>query len=208
MNYDPYNQIIYNEIQKQLTPSTPHHFGVDLNVMVLTDRLFGCSDGLCEYLRQYDDITVSQIGSIHEAEIICQEQIPDMFIIVGYLQDKNLYDALKTVKRVNPYACTIIYAMLDEYISDLSFRYKIEFKYSRYEPIIKFIDFLKNTYQFRMLQKEQGMEMVSVEDIPYDPVLEYYKIQIAQIQAQIDKPGWFITMIKNLRTRLSHKQQA
>lgn len=92
----------------------------------------GCFDGLCEYLQQYDDINIMKVQSLKEAEKMCSETAPDIFIIVGYLADKNLYNILKTVKRANPYACTVIYAMLDDCITLNKFHYKIEFAFSRH----------------------------------------------------------------------------
>ena len=166
MEYDMYDQVIYNEIKKQMDSNATYHFGHKINIMVLSDRLMGCFNGLCEYLRQYDDIIVMKVQSLKESEKICSKAAPDIFIIVGYLANKNLYNILKTVKRANPYACTLIYAMLDECITTIKFHYRIEFAFSRHDPMTDFIGFLKEIYTQRLIDKRNGVKMISVEDIP------------------------------------------
>lgn len=164
MKYSVSDQIAYDSIKDQMNSSIVHHFGHKINIMVLSDRLMGCSDGLCEYLKQYDDINVIRLWSIDDAEKACKETIPDIFIIIGYLKDKNLYNILKTVKRSNKYACTVIYAMLDECIMNVKRDYEIEFEFSRCDPIPNFMNYLEKIYQSRLHEKDHPGD--AIKDIP------------------------------------------
>lgn len=192
MEYTIDEQIRYDSIVSQIEPDKKYHFDYKVNIAVITDRLFGTTDGLCKYLKAYDDISVSRFSSIEQAEKICENFIPDIFIIVGYLKNNKLYNTLKTVKRANPYACTVIYALLDELIDYHKFTYKIEAEFSRFAPIDDFALFLQCIYRKRMAEKEAGVEMVSVEDIPYDPISENMKRRIEELEAQINKKRWWL----------------
>lgn len=90
IRYTEYDELMYKKIGEQIDSEGTYCFGSKINVLILTDRLLGCTDGLCDYLKQYEDITVSRIKSIPEAEELCKKLIPDIFIIVGYLENRNL----------------------------------------------------------------------------------------------------------------------
>lgn len=69
-----------------------------------------------------------------------------------------------------------------------------------------FISFLKEIYAQRLVDKGNGVEMVSVEDIPYDPIVEYYKNSIAEIQAEINKRSSFSIMLKQLAAHILRRR--
>lgn len=204
MKYTKYDELMYKKIREQINGESIYCFGSKINITILTDRLLGTTDGLCDYLKQYKDVTLSRIKSIPEAEELCKKLVPDIFIIVGYLENRNLYNILKVIKRANQYASTIIYANIDECIMDIKLTYKIEFMFSRQAPISDFIEFLKKVYVDSIVKKNNDLS--SIKNVSYDDVDQEHQEKISKKNS---KKSWIKSKLIDLKTKFvywGHKE--
>ena len=103
----------YGEIRKQVEGMQPFTFGAVINVLLITDRLHGCAQGLKEYLQNSSDISVDVVYDVASAQQAIREKPIDFLIVVGFLKDRKKYNVIKYAEQVNKYASVIMYASLD-----------------------------------------------------------------------------------------------
>ncbi|MCL2577784.1 MAG: hypothetical protein FWE27_07020 [Defluviitaleaceae bacterium] len=143
---DIYN---YTNIKKQISDMQKFAFGVEINVMIMTDRLPDIAKGLQEYMQNSSDITVDFVSCLNEAKEIINNKHIDFFIIAGYLKNELNFNAVELVRKYNRYSTVIIYALLDPYITYFCRKYSIKAKYDRTKPIEGFIEYMRNCYSYK-----------------------------------------------------------
>ena len=121
-------------------------FGSEINVLLITDRMPGCANGLREYLQNSTDITVDLVNRMEDAKKIASNKRIDFLIIVGYLEKKRNYKAMQAVKNTNKHVSVIIYAGLDCVIDYECDAHGIILKYDRYKSIEGFIAYMRGCY--------------------------------------------------------------
>jgi len=138
-NLDFQNKI--NQIDK----TNSYKFGDEVKVLILTDRLIGCADGLKECLKCYPDITVHLIYNAIESTNI--PIIPDFIVFVGYLTNKRKYQICDYAKKINISAVSILYARIDDCSLFEKFQYKLDECFDRDLPVSQFVNFLRDIYK-------------------------------------------------------------
>jgi len=142
------NELDYDLIKKQVDAMDgPLSFGSKINVLMITDRLHGCANGLKEYLLNSDDIKVDLVNTLTDATKILYKKPVDFLIIVGYLRNSRAYEVVQEFKRINKYSSVIIYARADGIINDVRVKYGITFVYDRKKPIEDFVSFMSSLYE-------------------------------------------------------------
>ena len=142
------NQAEYSLFEAQVKKMQgPITFGYPINVLLITDRLFGCAQGLAEYLQNSMDIAVDLVHSLEDANQVIKEKPIDFLIIVGYLKNKGSYEAIQSVKRANKHSNVIMYASLDGVIFYECDKYEIALYYERFAPVDGFISFMREIYE-------------------------------------------------------------
>ena len=130
----------YESAEKQIRNMTTLTFGAEINVLLITDRLYGCSKGLKEYLQNSTDITVDIVYTRDDAQKVIVQKPIDLLIIVGAMfGNKSNYAIIDDVKKINKYASIVMYASLDFTINSECIENGITHKYHRREPIDGFI---------------------------------------------------------------------
>ena len=74
----------YENAKKQIENMSTLTFGAEINVLLLTDRLLGCSRGLQEYLQNSTDITVDLVHTRDEAQTLIDQKPIDFFRHMQY----------------------------------------------------------------------------------------------------------------------------
>jgi len=91
---NPYETYDYENAKKQIIAMQKFTFGFEINVLILTDRLFGCAIGLQEYMQNSSDITVDLAFCFDDAKMIINRKHIDFFILVGYQTNIINYTAV------------------------------------------------------------------------------------------------------------------
>ena len=118
-------------------------FGRQINVLLISDRLAGCSAGLKEYLENSQDVTVDLVNNTDDANKVIQKKSIDFLIVVGYLINSKLYDVIQFCKANCSNPICVFYANIDSIIVDLQKRYGIEFAYPRRESADGFVSYMR-----------------------------------------------------------------
>ncbi|MDR1669004.1 MAG: hypothetical protein LBR76_03515 [Oscillospiraceae bacterium] len=137
----------YSKARAQISSMLPITFGAEIRVLILTDRLPGCARGLYEYLSNSDDITVRMVYTLKDARKAMRFRSFDFLIIVGMLEKRKNYESIQIIRRKNPNARVIMYALLDWAIRDICAEYGIECSYSRKVPMEGFISYMRQQYR-------------------------------------------------------------
>ena len=161
------NEMDYLLMREQIEAMQKITFGSSINALLITDRLNGCAQGLKEYLSNSSDIVVQLVNNYADAASIISAQPIDFLIVVGYLQEKDNYDAVSAVKQFNKYSNVIMYANLDEHIITHCEKYKINDFWHRPRssgkhnyPISAFVTYMSELYdeQTRYMHEEVSPE--------------------------------------------------
>ena len=136
----------YRLFRNQIEVMQTITFGSPINVLLITDRLHGCAQGLLEYLQNSTDITVDIVYVLSDAVELLQKKPFDFLIIVGYLKDKSNYDVIPYFKRINEYSIALIYALLDNVIQLEQLKYGIEIAYERTAPADGFVSCMRELH--------------------------------------------------------------
>jgi len=136
----------YAEAKEQIEDMQVITFGAQINVLIITDRLYGCAMGLQEYMKNSTDITVDFSNNLEVARQIINQKPVDVLIIAGYLKKKSLYDSVEAVRQLDKYASVIMYASLDDLIEHECSVHKITETYDRNEPIDGLINYMRQRY--------------------------------------------------------------
>ena len=130
----------HDKILNQIDKTRPFTFGAEINVMLITDRLFGCAEGLRAYLRNSVDVIVDIVHSVEEARVTMPYRLRyDFLIIVGFLGIEQNYDIINEMKKIHKDVITIMYARLGKVIQDECKLYEIEHAFSSDDPVDSFI---------------------------------------------------------------------
>jgi len=175
----------YADAKKQIEAMRTITFGAKINVLLLTDRLFGCSKGLREYMQNSTDITVDLAGSFDEAQMIINQKPVDFLIIVGYLEKNYNYEVIKAVKTLNEYVSVIIYAVLDDCIAHVCSSYSITYTYHRRKPIDDFIEYMRQCYEDETAKLRQAHPGITKEQLRLGAVLREKESERLREQAYI-----------------------
>jgi len=147
--------IDYKNILEQIDKTNPITFVEPVNVLLIADRLYGCSSGLKLYMENSTNITVDLVDDSDSAISIMQQKHIHYFIIVGYLKNENNYKALAFYKEnfqsIHPFCFDIIYARLDMLIRDLGIEHDISYVYERDLPVKDFIQYMGSRYRARQM---------------------------------------------------------
>ena len=145
--FDRIEHIIdYNLAKQQIDEMQTITFGAEISVLLLTDRLYGCAKGLQEYMQNSTDITVDLADTLAGAKKLIAQKPIDFLIIVGYLENEEMYQATQELTAANEYSTVIMYAGLDCLIDIHCRRHGIAFKYHRREPIEGFVSYMRERY--------------------------------------------------------------
>jgi len=140
----------YTDAKEQIAAMQTFSFGAEINVLLVTDRLFGCAKGLQEYMQNSKDIAVDLVNCFDDAKKIIDSKPIDFLIVVGYLEHKANYNTIKAVKKINKYSPVIMYAALDICISQACMDNGIRYKFHRREPISNFIEYMRQLHSVEM----------------------------------------------------------
>lgn len=113
-----------------------------LCVLILSDRLMNNAQKLADHLTSTGIHVVALTTSKEQALRFCDERI-DFLIIAGYLKDRQNYGIIEECRSRRLYAVPVIWAILDELISDHCSMYRIPFKFERTLPMCDFVLFLQ-----------------------------------------------------------------
>jgi len=137
----------YHLIKEQIDKmQEPVNFGSSINVLLLTDRLYGCAFGLIEYFQNSTDISVDFVNNLEGANRAILEKPYDFLIIVGYLEKKSYYRAIQPFRLLNKYSSVIIYAILDVHIHNECKKYDIAHSYERFDPVDGFVSYMREIH--------------------------------------------------------------
>jgi len=141
------NEGYYTRMQKRVASMRRFNFGTSISVLLITDRLEGCAEGLKLYLKKSTDIAVELvINDPGRAIQILHESPIDFLIVVGYLENKDNYDAIRIFDYFNRYSQAIIYAPVDEVIAAKSYPYEIIYAYDMFSPVDNLITYMRRLY--------------------------------------------------------------
>lgn len=100
------NKYDHMYIKKQINKRVS--FGHSINIVLITDRLYGCLKGYKEFFQRSTDIEVDVLPCVEDAEhLSCQKPI-DFVIIVGMLADEHKYSFIQKIRQINKFACVIL----------------------------------------------------------------------------------------------------
>ena len=136
----------YELVKKQIDLEKPITFGAVINVLLFSNRLKGCTQGLLEYLQHSTDITARSVSTLKEAKAAICEKPFDFLVIVGYLDYEFNYEVKELFEIRNKFSSVIIYAMLDSVITYACSKYKIKWSFDRCKPIAGLIEYMKNLH--------------------------------------------------------------
>ena len=136
----------YGKILGQFDTEKPLTFGSPINVLLITNRLFGCAEGLKEYLQNSTDITVNLVSNSDDAIQIILERPIEFLILVGYSKDIRTYGILKFFKRANKYSDTILYTVMEDYVFALGEEHGIDYVCNRMLSVDLLIKSMRGSY--------------------------------------------------------------
>jgi len=143
---NPCDKIDYENIRKQILAMQKFTFGVEINVLIMTDRLLGSAKGLQEYMQNSSDITADFVSCFSEAKMIIDHKHIDFFIIIGYQSNKINFNSVDLIRKYNKYSTVIMYAHLDAFTTDNCRKYEISEIYDRTKPIEGLIEYMRKCY--------------------------------------------------------------
>lgn len=160
---DPLYQNELIEKISQIDPRKHYQLGIHYNVkiMIVTDRLHGCAEGLYQCLQCYSDIEVFKIEGLSDIDNV--QEIPDIVIVVGYLEKKNTYHKISNLKKRNPYLQSILYGMVDEKIIFEQTTYHIDLVFERTLSVEQLADFIREKMKENIEKRnidEQNIVMI------------------------------------------------
>ena len=175
------NQRDYSLIKEQIDTMHRVTFGSSINVLLVTDRLYGCALGLAEYLQNSTDITVDVVTFYEYATEIIHEKPVDFLIIVGYLQVHHTYDIVQYCRNINKYSSVVFFASVDGLIRNLQSKYEIQYSYNRRHPIDGFVAYLRELYaeESDRMQKEVPPETTR-EQLRVEALQELVRAEVKQ----------------------------
>ena len=137
----------YAYAKEQIKDMKPFTFGADINVLLITDRLHGCAQGLHEYFCNSADISSTLVYSLDDVIKYSRHNLFDFFIIVGMFHNDQNYESIQVVKELNKEVRIIMYAHIDNIIRELCDEHKIENSYSRIKPMNGFISYMRQLFK-------------------------------------------------------------
>jgi len=162
------NELRYSLIKKQIDTMETLTFGLSINVLLISDRLYGCAKGLKEYLQNSTDITAEYVdlvkASSDDAIKLITEKPFDFLIIVGHLQDDSKYSIVKHFQSVNKYSCVAFYALYTALILNLSKTYGIDDLYDREKPLDELLASMRRTYDMKQFRKEEAQKGINGDE--------------------------------------------
>ncbi|MCL2398958.1 MAG: hypothetical protein FWC91_04320 [Defluviitaleaceae bacterium] len=179
----------YTLIKKQIKPIPLATFSSPINILLITDRLWGYTRGLKEYMESVPGVSADLASDSAEADQIIQAKPIDFLIIVGYLKSKECYSAVKSFERINKFSCAIMYAILDEYIQIERLKYGINYEFSRLIPIEEFVLFMCDLYAKETQRMHQTVSPEATREQLRTEALQEQEITILEEeQLQEDEP--------------------
>lgn len=178
----------YSILKKQIDVMQTIRFGQKINVLLLTDRLYGYAKGLQEYMQNSDDISVDVINCYKNAtQIITQKHI-DFLIIVGHLLNEDNYEIMRCIAKFNKYVSVIIYALDSPLINYICHENHIQYRFDRTEPLDRFIEYMRQCYKIETAKFQKDYPMNTTKEQLWFAAVENEKIQEQlREQAEIDK---------------------
>lgn len=161
-NIEQYEQLYdYHRAKEQIDADAPFIFGAKINVLLITDRLPGCAIGLREYLQNSTGVTVDLVYTLADAEAIINAKPLDFCVIVGYLENKENYKAVKLFRKFNRATDVFMYAGASMHISYECAKYEIRDTYDRYFPIQGLVLIMQNNFEVRIsvIRERLGPDM-------------------------------------------------
>lgn len=140
---DVYERLVYRQIRGEFV-SAPHiPWGKNIHVLIISDRCGGRAVGLYEYLTAKTDLTTVCIADSPLAiQTAMQQGIPDIFIFVGYQEDKRNYQILDAMRN-NRQKVVAMYAHLDYVIRTECETFGIPLIYHSMNPLADFVGILR-----------------------------------------------------------------
>lgn len=150
------NDANYNRIRNQIDTIQPIIFGSPINVLLLTDRLWGCANGLKDYLLNSYDITVDIVSSYDSATQVILTKPIDFLVVVGYLENKNNYRTVEFFQRLNVYSSVIMYAMYDLHTIKECSKYDIYHMCERLDSTDMLVGLMRSLYEYETQQMHKA----------------------------------------------------
>jgi len=179
----------YMYMKKQIDVIYPLAFGYNINVLLITDRLHSCMQGLIEYLSNSTDISVDFAFHYNDVLKIIEQKNIDFFIIVGMFDNSINYKSIQAVRDVNKNTCVIMYAYLSSVIKEICAANNIEFSFDRYKPLKDFFSYLCYRYADNLTQQQQAMLL-------QPNVMKIQQDSIELHKANARKTKWLFNTIK------------
>lgn len=134
------------------------------NILLLSDRLSFLAIELRKYIEDSTNAKVIGLISTKKQFKSIKDDKIDYLIIAGYLEEKESYDIVETLRIKNSNLKTVQWSMLDDYIGIIGYQYNIKFQFDRFKPLSEFISYL---YQIRNLcdQNVEGTIKQRIHDI-------------------------------------------
>ncbi len=104
----------YDFMQRTMKKAKYQPFVRKIQVLLISDRLFGCTKGVEEYLRTYGDIEPATAYTKVDACKILKTMTPDIVVVVGYLKNPDFYEVIEQVQKKNRFVSSILHSRIDE----------------------------------------------------------------------------------------------
>ena len=145
----------YIDIRKKIETMSMITFGLKINVLIISDRLYVVAKGLQEYLLNSSDINVDLEDNLEASKQIIMLKPIDFLIIVGYLKNKENYESIQAVKKLNKHCCVVMFASLDSIIYEECATHGITYKYHRRHSLDGLIDYMRQIYRVETVQYQR-----------------------------------------------------
>lgn len=104
----------YDFMQRAMEKATYQPFVRKIRVLLISDRLLGCTQGVEEYLRAYGDIEPVTAYKKEDAYKLLETMTPDIIVVVGYLKNAEFYQVIEQARQKNRFISSILHSRIDE----------------------------------------------------------------------------------------------
>ena len=158
------SQYDYEAIRNQTKRMRPISFGQSINVVLVTDRLYGCLKGFKEFFKKSNNITVNVISSVEEAERLSRRKPIDFVFIVGEFADEQKYNLIHKIRLISKYVCVILLANPNSEAESLAHKYEIGL-FDRQAPLNSLLQYMQNFYDALTEQMKKEHPDVANRDL-------------------------------------------
>ena len=182
------SQYDYTLIKKQANKMRPISFGQSINIVLITDRLYGCRKGFEEFFKKSTNITVDIISSVEEAESLSRKRPINFVFIVGLLADTQKYALIEKIEQINKFVSVVLLEIPTPEAELTASNYKMAL-YDRQASLSGLIQFMQSLYDTQTERMEQEYSegsnrdhiwLNTIHNIVSDELSETLKIALAE----------------------------